>query len=281
VLTKLDVLGMRSLAPTLPLADGGAPGTDPLQILNIDGLNPVKAEITTQPFGSYDGEAYMGAFVGKRNVVLTIGLNPNWATQSIEALRQLCYNYFMPKLTTKLRFFSTHLPICEINGYVESLESNMWSKVPQMLVSIICPEPDFIASDPVVLNGTTNNGSPFIDFQNVGSVPSGLTLVITQAVGNPGENTIQLSLQNEYAPRTFISRGNITSTVRFELSTIPGQKYARSVVTTTGVVTNYLNSIAADAVWPLLYPGDNKLAVITPVVGQKWTLTYYPRFGGL
>ena len=88
-------LGLRSLVPTLPLLEDGDAGSDPIQVIGIDGLGPVKAAITTAPFGAFDGEAYVGASVGKRNIVLTIGLHPDWAIQTIEELRQLLYNYFM------------------------------------------------------------------------------------------------------------------------------------------------------------------------------------------
>jgi hypothetical protein len=277
----MEVLGLRSLAPTLPLDEDGVAGSDPIQVLDIQGLEPVKAAITTSLYGAFDGEAYVGANVGKRNIVLTIGLNPDWKIQTPEELRQLLYNYFMPKLLVELRFHSDIYPTVRIEGYVEDVKPNIFSKTPQMQVSIICPRPDFIAVAPSIFTGLTNDGSALTEIDYAGSVSTGILLKINQAVGSPGEATIQVNLTGEGAPQTFLAKGNITPDVRWEMSSIMGAKYVRSVTLATAAITNYLNDVAVDAVWPRLYPGVNNLAVLTAVVGQNWELSYYTRFGGL
>lgn len=281
MLTKLEVLGLRSLVPTLPLEEDSDAGNDPVQILGINGLGPVKANITTTQFGAFDGEALSGMSVGKRNIVLSIGLHPDWAIQTLDELRQLLYNYFMPKLLVQLRFTSTNYPVVKIDGYVESVEPNIFVKTPTIEVSIICPSPDFIALDPTIWTGITNDGSDMEEVEYIGSVPTGINLKVTQASGTPGEDTIQVNLVGEYAPQTFLARGNITPDIRWEMNSVPGSKYVRSVDQNLGAITNYLNDISYDAIWPTLFPGQNLFAVLTPVVGQNWELSYFPRFGGL
>ncbi len=281
MLTKVEVLGLRSLVPTLPLNEDDDAGSDPIQVLGINGLGPVKAAITTSPFGAYDGEALSGMSVGKRNIVLTIGLHPDWAVQTIEELRQLLYNYFMPKLFVQLRFHSTNFPTVKIDGYVESMEPNIFVKTPTIEVSIICPSPDFIALETTTITGITNDGSDYTEIEYIGSVSTGLLLMISKSVGDPGEDSIQINMTGEYVPLTFLARGNIDDDIRWELSTVPGSKFVRSVSQTYGTITNYLNDISYDASWPVLYPGVNRIAVITPVVGQNWELSYFSRFGGL
>jgi len=281
VLTKLEVLGLRSLVPTLPLNEEGDAGNDPIQILGINGLGPVKANITTAPFGAFDGEALSGMSVPKRNIVLTIGLHPDWAVQTIEELRQLLYNYFMPKLLVQLRFHSTNFPVVAIEGYVESMEPNIFVKSPTIEISVICPSPDFVALTPAVITGISNDGSDTTDFEYIGSVQTGFYLKVEKAVETSGEGSIQILLSGEYAPQSFSARGTLDDNVRFEMNTVPGQKYVRSVDNTLGTITNYLNDISYDAIWPTLYPGVNRLAIITTVAGQNWELSYYPRFGGL
>jgi hypothetical protein len=281
VLTKLEVLGLRSLVPTLPLVEDDDAGNDPIQILGVDGLGPVKAAITTTPFGAFDGEAFVGASVGKRNITLTIGLHPDWAVQTIEELRQLLYNYFMPKLLVQLQFHSTNYPVVKIQGYVESVEPNIFVKTPTMVVSIICPSPDFVSTELTTLTGITSDGTSYSEVDYVGSVPTGIMLQITQSGGIPGEGPIQVNLMGEYAPQTFVARGNITADIRWEMNSVPGSKYVRSVSQSLGTIANYLNDISYDAIWPTLFPGVNKLAVIAPLVNQNWELTYYARFGGL
>ncbi len=281
MLTKLEVLGLRSNVPTLPLNEDSDAGNDPIQVLGINGLGPVKAAITTSPFGAFDGEALSGMSVGKRNIVLTIGLHPDWAVQTIEELRQLLYNYFMPKLLVQLRFHSTNFPVVKIDGYVESMEPNIFVKTPTIEVSIICPSPDFVALEETIITGITNDGSAYTDIEYIGSVSTGILLKVSKSVGTPGENSIQINMTGEYVPLTFLARGNLTDDIQWELSTTPGAKYVRSVSQSLGTITNYLNYISYDASWPMLYPGINRLSVITPVVGQNWELSYFTRFGGL
>lgn len=281
MLTKLEVFGLRSLVPTLPLAEDGTSGTDPIQVLDVKGLEPVKAGITTSPYGAYDGESFGGSSVGKRNIVLTLGLNPDWHIQTMGELRQLLYNYFMPKLNVRLRFTSTYFPVCQIDGIVESMDPNIFSKDPQVNVSIICPDPYFVAVEEESITGLTSDGTEFTTVEYQGSVPTGFNLEVNQASGAPGNNTIQLILQGEYSPQVFVAKGLLTATDRFEMSSIVGKKYVRSVSLTTGLVTNELNNIAVDAEWPELYPTVNRVAVFTPVPDQNWELSYFARFGGL
>src|SRR4051794_37798090 len=108
-------------APFLPLG-GFMPNNDPVHVFNVEGLGPVKAEISSTPFATGRGELYQGSSTGKRNLAFTLGLNPNWDDQTMSSLRQLLYRYFMPEEWVKIRFFSDHLPTCDIEGYVEGFE---------------------------------------------------------------------------------------------------------------------------------------------------------------
>src|SRR5213596_4405692 len=96
-------------APTLPLG-GFMPNNEPIQIRGIDGLGPVKSEISSTPFATGRGNLYQDAATGMRNIVLTFGLNPNWVDQSITSLRHLLYAYFIPENFVTLKFFSDEYP---------------------------------------------------------------------------------------------------------------------------------------------------------------------------
>ena len=139
MLTQVDVYGAVNSATALPLSGAGVYG-DPVQIKKIDGLGPVKADIQTATYGAINREYLTGKFYGKRNIVLTLGLNPDWATQTVEELRQLLYAYFTPTQQVELRFQSTHLPEVNIFGYVESMDPNIFSADPEIDVSIIHPD---------------------------------------------------------------------------------------------------------------------------------------------
>src|SRR6266542_614762 len=155
MITQMKVTNPRVASSPLPVVSLGTEATDPIQIKNIEGLGPVDATVNTAQYGSIDGEFYNGSVVGKRNIVLTVGLNPNYASQSMEFLRQCLYQYFMPKSAVSLRFASTHMPEVSIDGVVESFEPNMFSKDPEIQVSIICPQSEFVAVIPTAIQGVT------------------------------------------------------------------------------------------------------------------------------
>lgn len=293
MLTNLDVLGGRSNVPSLPLGENGSAATDPLQVFDLQGIEPVKAAVTTMPYATFDGEAYSGgASVGKRNIVLAIGLNPDWAIQTIEELRQLVYAYFLPKARVRLQFTSTHLPKVAIDGIVESVTPNIFSKDPQMQISIICPMPDFVSVDDTVIKGlTVASGGSLFEFHYNGTTPAGFYMELTRGdyeEDAPGSDLrFSITLNNEYCNQLLRGRGKITRTDYTAISTVPGDKYLRSVVYSwgehAGRMYGYLTSVQTNSNgWPKIFPGSNGLLVATPNSPRnKYSLSFYERFGGL
>lgn len=255
--------------------------TDPIQIRKIDGLGPVPAILSTGKYGSTDGEYYTGSSLGKRNIVLTIGLNPDWADQTIEFLRQILYTYFMPKKDVKLRFTSNHMATVEIDGYVESMDPNIFTEDPEIQVSIICPKPDFIATNETIINGVTlalPDGAPtIVEYQ--GSVPSGFNLKVVRTTTTMTNGELRVINENPDLQLFIIDEATISSTRHLELNTVSGNKYVREVLTSS--IENILGSVTAGSKWLQLEVGTNNLRVASEVPGQDWSLGYYARFGGI
>lgn len=286
MLTNLAVLSSRISAPVpVPAPGVDTANEDPIQIRHIDGLGPVKANINTTQFGSFDGELFNGAAVGKRNIVLTLGLNPNWQTETPQSLRDLLYAYFMPKLWVRLVFSSDTLPDVQIDGYVESFEPNIFSQDPEVQISIICPKPNFVAVDPVIVTGDveTNLNSPVtIDYE--GTVETGFIFTVESAASFKGDLTVRNYNVAEELFTTPIAEASPTKYVK--MSSIQGEKYIR-IMTNQSIVSNLLSSITGQMVWPKLVPGSNVFAVSASpdatyfLPDLPWTLTYYPQYGGL
>lgn len=282
VRTEFDSLLELSL-----LADVINTPDSPLQIRNIGGLGPVKANINTTPYGSFTGESYNGSSVGKRNIVISIGFNPNWVGQTIESLRALLYQYFMPESFVNLRFLSSHLPTVEINGYIESMEPNIFSKDPEVQISIICPEPDFVSVTAVTVDGVTNTDTSDVTIINyAGSIPGGFKLTIGYDTDHPfydqGDFAVRIVAPQD-SSLNFSGTLNLHPVIKhIELSTIPGNKYINEIIGASGSNTEtIIQSITDDSVWPKLKPGANSFVVVTDEAGFPWTLVYFSRFGGI
>lgn len=277
MLTEVKAYSSWRSAPTLQLDVDGRAETDLIQVHNINGLDPVKASVTTSPYGSVDGTSYTGSSVQNRNIVLTLKPNPNWDTWTYENLRRLLYSYFMPKLLIRLVFYSDDMIPVEIYGLVEGVEINMFSKEPNLQVSIICPDPYFTALNPTVIAGQNGELNTF-DYN--GNVESGIVVKVTHVSGSPTSIGIQLG-----DPKVvyFAVVADVTSTKYFEFSSIPMRKYVQNVNIGTGVIDNLLSNvyIQEGSSWPTLQPGENEFKIITDNGVQDYQLIFYERFGGL
>lgn len=277
----MEVFSAQPSAPELPLGSLDLANNDPIQIHNIDGLGPVKADISSTPFATGKGELYQGSSVPKRNIVIALGLNPNWEDQTISSLRHLLYGYLMPQAWCKLRFFSDDMPVVDIEGYVESLEPNIFAQDPELQCSIICPKPDFIEVDAIIFDGVV--GDSALEFDYYGNVDTGFELRVDGATALPAY-TGQLSVIATPVgldPQTFvINPVTINALKSFKLTTMQNQKRAQNFALSDGAITNLLQAVT-QAVWPQLKPGSNSFQVTAATPGQQWTLAYFTRFGGL
>jgi hypothetical protein len=279
VITKVEVFGVHR-APTLSLG-GFMPSDDPVHIRNIEGLGPVKAEIATTPSGTSRGETFQGSSTGKRNIVLTLGLNPDWSTQTMSSLRQMLYAYFMTEQWVKLRFYSDELPVTDIEGHVEDFAPNLFSQDPEYQISIINEKPDFVEIDATIFKGTVDDGTDWLDVDYVGSVSSGLEIRVDRSVAVPDySGPVTISVENFKGVQAIVLDAVTIDTLKsYKMSSIPGQKRVQSEALVDGAIINLLKGMSGE--WPLLQPGDNLVNVKADTPGQTWTLAYFNRFGGL
>jgi hypothetical protein len=268
-------------APVLPLGDGFMPNDDPIQIRNIEGIGPVKSEIASTPFATGRGDLFQGSSTGKRNIVLTLGLNPNWEVQTMMELRQLLYRYFMPENWGTFRFISDELPTVQIIGVVESVEPNIFSEDPEMQVSIICPKPDFIDVDTTLIRGLSSSVDT-TSINYIGTVPTGFELRLALSTTVPSYSG-EVIVSNVVGPfsQTFKALGVLVNPgVYFKMNTVRSSRHMFSVFS-DGSVANILEKMETDSVWPELNSGENIFSVVTAAPGLHWTLGYFNRFGGL
>jgi hypothetical protein len=281
VLSTLEVYSSWPSVPLLPLSEGGTQ-TDPIQIRKITGLEPVKANINTSPYGSMDGESFNGASVPKRNIVITVGLNPDWNVWTPEALRRLLYSYFMPKQQVRLVFRSDDdFPPVEIFGYTENVEPNIFSKDSEIQISVICPDPYFTSVEPIEVVGISQRAA-FAVPQTVnykGSIETGFNVKITQADGDTPYYVAVQSGDPSYGHFWVI--GQVTETKYMLINSVTGDKYVRHIEQGTGLITNLLSNIDPGYTWPTLRPGPNPFLVHSNAGVQDWTLTYFEKYGGL
>lgn len=282
MLTKMEVFSDNPSAPELPLG-GFMASDDPIQIRDIDGLGPVKAEVASTGFATGRGELYQGSSTGKRNIVMKLGLNPDWAEQTMSSLRQQLYRYFLPEAWTKLRFFSDYLPVVDIEGIVESFEPNIFSQDPEVQISVLCHKPDFVEADATIYDGVVDDGTLELEFEYVGTVATGFELRVDADIDNVSYlGDLDITLKSPETPQLLKVEGvTIDTSKYFKMSSVRNAKRVESIAVVDGVRTNLLAKMTTESVWPEIKPGTNLLSVAAAEFGQHWTMAYFNRFGGL
>lgn len=120
-------------------------GNEPVyQLINITGLNPPNAQINTTTIVGLDGAVFNSSKLQTRNLVLTIKINGN-----IEQNRLLLYSYFKTKDWCKFYYSNNTLDV-SIEGYVETVECDLFTNSETAQISILCPYPYFRSISEVI-----------------------------------------------------------------------------------------------------------------------------------
>lgn len=253
-------------------------------IVNIEGLGPVKADISISDISTYDGGLYNSSRLGTRNIVFSI-IFMNYYGESIEDIRHRAYTFFQTKTKVKL-LFETSTRNLEIDGYVESNEPTIFSKQEGCTISILCPFPymysleedssvtfsnvdpmfEFPFSNESLTESLIEMGSIKIVSEKVlnykGDAETGIKITI-HAYGEVGSITIynigtRESMKINASLIEQLTGSGISSNDEIIINTAKGNKYIRLL--REGAYYNILNCLDKNADWFQLQNGDNIFA---------------------
>lgn len=267
-------------------------------IVNIDGLGPVKANISMTDISTYDGGMYNSSRLGTRNIVFDI-IFMNYYGESIEDIRHRAYTFFQTKTKVKLLFETSNRNL-EIDGYVESNEPTIFSKQEGCKISVLCPFP-YMYSVKEDNKVTFSNIEPLFEFPfsnesltdpllELGSIKSVSEKVITYKGDAETGIKITIHAYGEVGSITIYNTGTresmkinadlidqllgsgIVANDEIVINTEKGDKYIRLL--RDGVYYNILNCLDKNASWFQLKNGDNIFAYTaeTGVENLKFTI---------
>lgn len=244
------------------------------QIVGIEGLNPPNGNVRRSEISDMDGTKYMSAKLEERNIVLTIRINGD-----VEQNRLNLYKWFRSKHWCKM-YYSNASRNIYIEGYVETVECDLFVISEQMQISIICPDPYFQSAQDIVTDISQvleNFAFPFsfgakgvktstitddaIEFStyiqnriatiyNIGEDDTGLIIEIrtTDTVSNP--TIYNVNTREYFKLNTVLSENDII--------TINTNKGRKSVTLQHGATTTSLiNKVDKGSTWFALRVGDN------------------------
>lgn len=208
-------------------------------IKNIDGLGPVKAAISSSDNASDRGTTFLSARDGQRNIVITMGFAPTYSTGStVETLRNALYDVFTPKMLVELTLTSDVLGTFDISGHVESHEPSIFSKEPEVIISILCDDPYFYkqAADIVYNFPLLVPGAQTFSVDYAGKVPVGYVFEFDILTDTSSTYLFLATLPNNTPETPYIQLTGVPwlNGDHFRISTVKGDRgveYTRSSVT--------------------------------------------------
>lgn len=247
-------------------------------IQDIDGLDPVKATITSTAFAGLDGVQFQSARREARNIVITAGLNPNPLTETVRGLRNRLYGFFMPTTQVALTFYDDEGPTVTISGVVEESPSPLFTQEPAMNITVMCPKPDFLgAVAGHIGDGMTTSGSVgrVISYPGTSKTGTVITLNVNRSLS---DFTIYHQPPNDDLRQLDFSAPLVAGDV-LTISSVTGDKGV--TLNRAGTVTSVLYGKSPQSSWIELSPGSNIVTFYATGAGVPYTLDYVARYGGL
>lgn len=246
-------------------------------VRDIQGLDPVKAILASSGFAGVDGAQFQSARRESRNILAIIGLEPDYATQSVKSLRDTLYDVIMPKDRCSVWFFDTDESLVYIDGRVESIETELFVQEPYATISIMCFDPDFVDPEDTIFNEDTVDDETEILVEYSGTVDTGFVFnlfvdrVLTEFTiyqRTPADEIITLSFS-----------GDLEAGDTLQIRTGVGEK--RAQLTRGGVLTSVLYGLSTPTNWLTLSRGSNHIRVFAEGDPIPYELFYSTKYGGL
>jgi hypothetical protein len=275
MLTKVEVHEpFRYQNLILPLSEV----SDGVTVLDVTGLDPVKATISHTPYARIDGSQYQSSRREPRTISLKLGIEPRYSNRTVQEIRNHLYEYFMPKLSIQLLFHMSDNRVFFIDGRVESFETIFFTGQPEVNVSVLCLLPDFTMNDLHSVGGTLQPGAMndfVVDYP--GTVATGITFYVNAVSPFTSLQIEHRSLED--TPRSFGVGAQVPAGNKLSISTLSGDK---SVWILGRDGRPILYAVAPNSYWIQLEPGANRFRVTSDnAAPNTYSLNYLSLYGGL
>lgn len=233
-----------NVAVDLPLF--GATPSDPYIFKGADGLGP------TQQSVAINNGVYQGKNPAARQIVLRVGLNPNYGVnQTVEEMRSTLYAMLTPrgKGTVRFNLMLDGVIQAYAEGFVETIEPVLFSKDPEVQITIPCLDGYLHAQYMTTVLPITK--SQFTIEYPEGAAPVGFDMEIDFTLNRPSLKITLDENPEEYMlfENAFVVGDNL------KINTRDFEKDIRVIQATKE--KNIIGSLSSGSSWLRLYPGEN------------------------
>jgi hypothetical protein len=273
MLTQVDVTNSRGNVLSLLMEEdeGG------YQVADIDGLGPVKATLVSTSNAGVDGEIFQSAKRPARNIKIKLDLDPDFDSKDYTELRNDLYAWFMPKARISMRWYLDTGLYLDIEGIVEDMVPKMFDSDPDVTISIMCYQPDFVDARMVSLDGFTVDDETNTEIDYPGTVEAGTVLTINF---NRAATEFTIYNTDESGQRYQLDySGTILNGDKIVISSLRGNKGL--TLTRAGISSSVLYNRSPQSSWVELTEGLNQFRVYAEGDPIPYVLEYIVRYGGL
>lgn len=273
MLDKVEFTSASGKKLVVPMYDGA----DGFFFDSVEGIDPVKAEIVSSSFANVDGDQYQSARRGSRNLVFKMGVDISQVNGSVQDLRRMLMSFMMPKSPVTLRFFDTVYPAVDINGIVETFDWPLFVQEPEVTLSIICHQSDFVDLMTVAVIDTTTPTLVNTLIEYPGSIETGFRFYMLADRALEGFTIYHRNASGTLSTLEFdysLIAGDLV-----EICTISGEKEV--MLTRAGTRSSIMYAKSPYSSWINLFPGTNYISVVAEGAPIEYSLEYVNRYGGL
>ena len=274
MMTKIVAITDQGAVLTLPLQ-----GPTSFSVQDIEGLDPVAATLVSSAFAQIDGEQYQASRRQKRNIILTLGYEPDYVNTTVQSLRKILYGVFMPESRVLLRFYQDGEPMVQIYGRIETFESPKFAKEPMAVISILNFDPDFYNPTSTIISGNTTSSNTETPHEYPGTVETGFRLQLFVNRDMSSFTIFHRPPDNSLRSLDFLTTQPLQAGDTLTVSTVSGKKTV--TLLRDGVTSSRLYDVSPTSEWINLYPGSNKLRIYAGGAAVPFQIDYTAKYGGL
>jgi len=250
---------------------------DKYYVKSITGLEPPDQNVAIARTAS--GGKYQGRISADREVVVLIGLNPDWdAGETPKLLRDNLYTLMSTGYDPKVRIMlvASIFSVAYVDAYITKFEAAIFDKNPVVQITLTCLNPTFSAESPIWYEPSELD-LDYPNIYNVGTAEAGFQFAVKFTDDKNGWYIRQAENQNIGMEFDMQFHTNDVLSV----STIPGKRYVHWQKR-RGKVTNKMGILTNSSEWLQLHPGMNNF-VVPPQDKWVWkgNLVFTPQYWGI
>lgn len=272
MLMSVEITNAAGNTLQLPLTDSSAG----YSVRDIEGLDPVKATLTSSTMAQMDGAQPQSASRGTRNITMIVGLEPDYVTNTVDSLRQDLYAYFLTASIVQIVFIKDDITVYT-QGQVESCENSMFSTDPAVNISIICYDPDFLVAETGTWSAGTTTDTSVIPISYDGTANAGITFSLS--VNRTLNGFTIYNIHPDNTIQIFDVQGAFILDDVIDIVTIPGSKSV--TLTRNGIVSSILYDVDPASTWITFTNGINSFRVYATGAGVPYLVEWQPKYGAV